>query len=71
MLTNGDYTVEELARLCLVHAATVRRWIASGRVAAIRLPGGYYRIPAGEVQRLRDPLDDRSARKKPTSAGYG
>lgn len=52
-MTEGSYTVKELARLCRVHAAIVRRWIASGRMAAIRLPGGNYRINVTEVDRIR------------------
>ena len=45
---------QELAELFRVHVSTVRRWIASGRVSAFRLPGGTYRIPADEVSRLRN-----------------
>ena len=52
-IVNHDYTVDELAKVCRVGPNTVRRWIASGKVAAIRLPGGFYRIPADEVRRLR------------------
>jgi len=43
-----DYKAEELAILCRVHVSTVRRWISNGSLSAIRLPGGYYRIPAEE-----------------------
>ena len=53
---SDDFTTEELANLCRVHVATVRRWIAHGRLGAIRLPGGLYRIPATEVKRLRQPV---------------
>jgi excisionase family DNA binding protein len=38
------YTTDEVAELLRVHPTTVRRWIASGRVRAIRLPGGNYRL---------------------------
>ena len=51
-----DFTPEELAELCRVHVSTVRRWIANGSVTAIRLPGGMYRIPGAEVERLRQPI---------------
>ena len=54
------YTVEEVAELCRVHEATVRRWIAQKHLMAIRLPGGYYRVPADEVdRRLRHPQGAR------------
>jgi excisionase family DNA binding protein len=51
-----NYTVEEVATLFRVHISTVRRWINLGRVQAIRLPGGVYRIPKAAVDRLRQPL---------------
>lgn len=51
-----DLTPEELAEICRVHVSTVRRWINTGRLQAIRLPGGMYRIPTAEVERLRRPL---------------
>ena len=54
-MSNKVYTAEELARLCRVHVSTVRRWISTGKVAAIRLPGGYYRIESSEVDRIRRP----------------
>ena len=47
------WTAEELADLYRVHVATVRRWIANGQLRAIRLPGGNFRIPQAEVDRLR------------------
>ena len=52
-----DYTVGELAVYFRVHVTTVRRWIARGDLRAIRLPGGgEYRIPAAEVDRIRQPM---------------
>lgn len=57
-----DYTAEELAKLCRVHVSTVRRWIARGRVRAIRLPGGTYRVTKAEVDRLREPAETGTAR---------
>ena len=53
-----DFNVGELAHLLRVHVTTVRRWIARGELRAIRLPcGGEYRIPAAEVDRLRQLMD--------------
>ena len=51
-----DFTPEELAEICRVHVSAVRRWITTGRLRAIRLPGGMYRISPAEVERLRQPL---------------
>ena len=48
-----DLKAEELAQLFRVHVSTVRRWINHGQLAAIRLPGGNYRIPQQEVERIR------------------
>ena len=57
-INEEDYKAEELANLCRVHVSTVRRWINKGSLTAIRLPGGYYRISAEEVRRLRGRLGD-------------
>ncbi len=57
MDSNTDITVEELARVLRVHRTSVLRWIELGRVKAYRLPGGGgYRIPAVEVDRIRQPI---------------
>jgi excisionase family DNA binding protein len=45
-------TPEEIAEIFRVHVVTVRRWIAGGQLNAIRLPGGGYRIPQSELDRL-------------------
>jgi excisionase family DNA binding protein len=36
--------VKEIASYCMVSKTTVRRWIESGKLQAIRLPSGHYRI---------------------------
>ena len=46
------WTPEEIAGIFRIHVATVRRWIAAGQLGAIRLPGGGYRIPQAEFDRL-------------------
>jgi excisionase family DNA binding protein len=46
------WTTEEISEFLRVHVATVRRWIAAGQLGAIRLPGGGYRIPQSELDRL-------------------
>lgn len=52
----NDYKAIEVAELCRVDVSTVLRWIRSGRLPAIRLPSGRIRIPAQEVERIRQPI---------------
>lgn len=49
------YSVRELIHIFDVGADTVRRWLSDGHVRGIRLPGlrGDWRVPASEVERLR------------------
>jgi len=41
---NDLLTVTEAAMAARVHEETIRRWVRDGKLAAIRLPGGTYRI---------------------------
>ena len=52
MDNSKHWTPEEIAEFLRVHVVTVRRWIAAGQLGAIRLPGGGYRIPQSELDRL-------------------
>ena len=52
MDNSEHWTPEEIAEILRVHVVTVRRWIAAGQLGAIRLPGGGYRIPQSELDRL-------------------
>ena len=52
MDNSKHWTPEEIAEILRVHVVTVRRWIAAGQLGAIRLPGGGYRIPQSELERL-------------------
>jgi excisionase family DNA binding protein len=36
--------VKDIASYCMVSKTTVRRWVESGKLQAIRLPSGHYRI---------------------------
>jgi excisionase family DNA binding protein len=36
--------IKDVANYCMVSKTTVRRWIESGKLRAIRLPSGHYRI---------------------------
>lgn len=45
-------TSAEVARICRVSPATLRRWRASGLLPAARLPSGHYRYDAAVIARL-------------------
>jgi len=36
--------MKDIATYCMVSRTTVRRWIETGKLGAIRLPSGHYRI---------------------------
>ncbi len=46
-------TISEAARRVGVHANTLRSWADKGLVKAIRLPSGYRRFTAEEIERIR------------------
>ena len=52
MDNSKHWTAEEIAEVFRVHVVTVRQWIAGGQLGAIRPPGGGYRIPQSELDRL-------------------
>ncbi len=43
-------TVGKIGDYCQVNRATVRRWIKSGKLPAIRLPGGHYRVSTADFR---------------------
>ncbi len=42
--------VDEAATLLDVHEDTVRRWLAEGKLASIRTPGGHWRVRAESLK---------------------
>ena len=44
--------VKEAALILNVDRRTIWKWIKEGRIKAIRLPSGSYRIPESEVIRI-------------------
>ncbi len=37
-------TIKSISCYCMVSPCTVRRWIKDGKLNAIRLPGGHFRV---------------------------
>jgi excisionase family DNA binding protein len=49
---------EQVAKLLNVAPGTVRNWVRLGRIRSVRLPGGQYRIPREEVEKLLQGRDE-------------
>jgi excisionase family DNA binding protein len=43
-------SVGKIGKYCDVSRATVRRWIKTGKLSAIRLPGGHYRVDVADFK---------------------
>jgi excisionase family DNA binding protein len=43
-------SVKGIANYCLVSECTVRRWIKDGKISALRLPSGQYRVTAADFR---------------------
>ncbi len=54
-------TLKAASQALGVHPVTLRRWSESGKIQAVRTPGGHRRFPAAEVERLKKG-DERPAR---------
>jgi excisionase family DNA binding protein len=44
--------IKDVANYCMVSKTTVRRWIEIGKLRAIRLPSGHYRINRVDYRRF-------------------
>jgi len=55
------YTTGEAAKVLGVSFRTVKRWIYSGKILAVKTVGGHYRIHKDEIERLRSQVEDRFA----------
>jgi len=51
------YKPSELAQELNVSIQTVHRWIGEGKLKAIRLPSGTYRIKEEEVKRIKKEVE--------------
>jgi excisionase family DNA binding protein len=46
------YKLPEAAAILSVHPRTLKRWGRAGAIRLIALPGGQFRVPVEEVERL-------------------
>jgi len=53
----------EASRELGVSYPTLKRWIYERKVSAVKTPGGHYRIPRSEVERLTHTRDSRSGHR--------
>jgi excisionase family DNA binding protein len=62
-LDDGDelLTPGEVARLFRVDPKTVSRWAHSGKLEAIRTPGGHHRFRRSQISKLMNPADGPNA----------
>jgi excisionase family DNA binding protein len=52
-LSNIDFvTIAGIASYCMVCPATVRRWINSGKLHALKLPGGHFRVTILDLRKF-------------------
>ena len=51
-MTKELITVEEAAKILKVRRETIRRYIKSGHLQALTLPGGDYRLHERDIQKL-------------------
>ena len=54
--------VKDIANYCMVDSITVRRWIKDGKLDAIRLPSGHYRVNVADfrefLEKWNAPVDE-------------
>lgn len=60
-MTSKLYTLNEVAELMSVHPRTVKNWGKDGKINIVITPGGKYRVPAAEVERLMKGANDGEA----------
>jgi len=50
--------IPEAARRCGVHPLTFRRWVAAGRIKAVRVGPRLLMVDAADVEKLMTPIND-------------
>ena len=48
--SRASVNVKGIANYCLVNECTVRRWIKDGKILALRLPSGQYRVTVADFK---------------------
>jgi excisionase family DNA binding protein len=51
------FTVNDVAEYCMVSGITVRRWIREGKLSALKLPSGHYRITRDDFKKFLECYD--------------
>ncbi len=57
IVSRMSVTVKGIANYCLVSESTVRRWIKDGKLSALRLPSGQYRVTAADFWNFLEKYD--------------
>ena len=65
----GPLSTRQAAAVLGVHERTLRRYIASGRLAYRKLPGGHYRIPTEAILDFWAKTDDADLRRQQSVPG--
>jgi|SRR5581483_3436297 len=55
--------VSDAARRINVSYPTLKQWIYAGKIRSVRTPGGHYRIPGSEIERLTAARGRRGTRR--------
>lgn len=51
ILSKTDFvTINDISSYCMVSPSTVRRWIRAGKLQAIKLPSGHFRVTAQSLR---------------------
>lgn len=56
MVQERMLSVAEAARRTGLQKETIRRYIVEGRLPAVKLPNGYYRIGEQDLERMLEPV---------------
>jgi molybdopterin-binding protein len=64
MRTAGLFSPREAARMLGVSYPTIKQWIYKGRLHSRKTPGGHYRIPAEELDRLMPVKPEKKAARQ-------